>query len=63
VNEISRAAPNVLGEGSRPKHLPDITRAPAVRTARTAKESKRNACPHELEMIARAEALRRGIAF
>lgn len=63
VNEISRAAPNVLGEGSRPKHLPDITRAPAVRTARTAKESKRKACPHELEMIARAEALRRGIAF
>ena len=60
VNEITRAAPNILGEGSRPKHLPELRRAPAARTGR---ESKRKACPLELEMIARAEALRRGIAF
>ena len=60
VNEIIRAAPNILGEGSRPKHLPELRRAPAARTGR---ESKRKACPLELEMIARAEALRRGIAF
>ena len=59
VNEITRAAPNVLGEGSRPQHLPDITKAQVLR----ASGASRKACPRELEMIARAEALRAGIAF
>jgi hypothetical protein len=66
VNEITRAAPNILGEGSRPQHLPDITKAQVLRASRkakTAREPSRKACPHELEMIARAEALRVGIAF
>ena len=69
VNEITRAAPNILGEGSRPQHLPDITKAQVLRAsgasrkAKAAREPSRKACPHELEMIARAEALRVGIAF
>lgn len=69
VNEITRAAPNVLGEGSRPQHLPDITKAQVLRAsgasrkAKATREPSRKPCPHELEMIARAEALRAGIAF
>jgi hypothetical protein len=63
VNEITRAAPNVLGEGSRPQHLPDITKAQVVRASKASREPTRKACPHELEIIARAEALRAGIAF
>jgi transcription initiation factor TFIID subunit TAF12 len=69
VNKITRAAPNVLGEGSRPQHLQDITKAEVLRAseasrkAKSAREPTRKACPHELEIIARAGALRAGIAF
>ena len=63
VNEITKAAPNVLGEGSRPQHLPDITKAQVLRASKASREPTRKVCPHELEIIARAEALRAGIAF
>ena len=64
ANEVSRAAPNLLGEGMRPEFVPASKRPPRRRAerlaAKLAKQSSSNDDGYEQNLIARVERLRRG---